>query len=383
MTFPENPVAAVTHRDPYPYYAELVARRPVYRDEALGFWVVSSAAAVNEVLTSDVCCVRPASEPVPRVLLGTPAGEIFRHLVRMNDGPVHGMLKPAISRSLKAMDAGRIGEESRAWAGSLAGELPQMDFIFNLSTYVIGSMLGVPRTGLAQAARWTGEFVMCLSPLSSADQMERGKLAAGELLALFRSMVSGGANETLFGVMAGEMKRSGRAGTDRIAANGVGMLSQAYEATAGLIGNTLVTLAAHRDVREQAARDPRLMAPVVQEVVRFDPPVQNTRRYLARAGTVAGHEMKEGDALLVVLAAANRDPAVNPNPERFDTHRANRRSFTFGAGVHACPGETFATIIAGAGVAQLLRSGIDVKEMAEGVAYRASVNARIPLFVSP
>ena len=90
---PQDPIAAVTHPDPYPYYADLAAHRPLYRDDALRLWVASSAAAVTAVLASDLCRVRPPAEPVPRALLGSPAGELFGHFVRMNDGP--GFAVPA------------------------------------------------------------------------------------------------------------------------------------------------------------------------------------------------------------------------------------------------------------------------------------------------
>ena len=70
MTGPRDPLAAATHPDPYPYYADLVARRPLYRDDGLGLWIAASAAAVTAVLTSEHCRVRPAAEPVPGALVG-------------------------------------------------------------------------------------------------------------------------------------------------------------------------------------------------------------------------------------------------------------------------------------------------------------------------
>src|SRR6267378_1788425 len=104
MQFPRDPLAAVTHPDPYPYYTSLVAERPFYRDEALGLWVASSAAAVTAALTSDLCRVHPPTEPVPRALLGSPAGDIFGHLVRMTDGPAHAALKPRVTAALASFD---------------------------------------------------------------------------------------------------------------------------------------------------------------------------------------------------------------------------------------------------------------------------------------
>ncbi len=380
ITLPRHPVAAVTHADPYPYYAHLTARQPVYRDEGLGLWVASSAEAVIAVLASELCRVRPPGEPIPRALLGSPAGEIFGHLVRMNDGPSHAKLKPAVSSALNAIDTDIIMRESRRWAGALASELDLMEFVFGLSAYVIGTLLGIPRASLPQAAAWTGEFVLCLAPTSTSEQIEQGKLAAGHLLELFRSLHASQPSDTILSGLAGAATRAGHGDPDLIAANGIGMLSQAHEATAGLIGNSLLALASHRDVRAEVGADPDLLAALIQEVLRFDPPVQNTRRYLARSGTVAGRDMKDGDAVLVVVAAANRDPSANTDPERFDIRRKDRRYFTFGAGAHACPGEALATTIAGAGVAELLRSGIDLERLAETATYRVSVNTRVPLF---
>ena len=108
MLAPSDPIAAVTHPDPYPYYANLVAERPLYRDESLGLWVAAGAAAVTSVLKSEAGRVRPPAEPVPRALVGTPAGEIFRHLVRMNDGANHLRLKPGVSAKVAMLDPVKV-----------------------------------------------------------------------------------------------------------------------------------------------------------------------------------------------------------------------------------------------------------------------------------
>src|SRR5262245_65832843 len=86
MIFPQDPITAVTHPDPYAYYASLVAHKPLYYDDRLRLWVASSAAAVTAVLTNDLCRTRPSTEPVPEVRLGSSAADIFRRLVRMNSG---------------------------------------------------------------------------------------------------------------------------------------------------------------------------------------------------------------------------------------------------------------------------------------------------------
>ena len=123
-----------------------------------------------------------------------------------------------------------------------------------------------------------------------------------------------------------------------IVANALGFLFQTCDATAGLIGNSLVSLGRRPDVLERVTREPQDLRPTIEEVARFDSPVQNTRRFVETAGIVAGEVMQAGDAVLVLLAAANRDPAANPDPDRFNLQRPDRRLFTFGLGAHACPG---------------------------------------------
>jgi cytochrome P450 len=368
MDRPADPLAAVTHADPYPYYADLVARRPLQRDDVLGLWVAAGAAAVTAVLTSELGRVRPAAEPVPRALLGSPAGEIFGHLVRMNDGAAHVRLKPGVSARLAALDPARVAAEAGAWALHLAGELEPAaraervtDFAFRLPAYVVASLLGVAPPALAATAEWTGDFVRCLAAAPTPAQLDRGRAAAGELARLVGGLLR-------------------REAIDAVVANAVGYLSQSYEATAGLIGNTLVALGRQPQLRERVGSDAGLLHRVVREVVRHDPPVQNTRRFVAADGLVAGQAMKAGEAVLVVLAAANRDPSVNADPDRFDPLRRERQAYTFGVGAHACPGEALATAIAEAGVARLLACGVRPADLVERVGYRPSANTRVPVF---
>jgi cytochrome P450 len=381
MMFPQDPITAVTHPDPYGYYAELVARKPLYYDDKLRLWVASSASAVATVLTNHLCRVRPANEPVPKSLLGSPAAEIFRGLIRMNDGERHCPFKQAVSAALASIDPVQAARQSDKWARFLVdkgGSKRLSRFAFHLPVYVIGSLLGVPPDLLGQTALWVSDFARCIAPASSAEQIERGKTAAGHLLETFRALPE--SQDGLLSALAREAKRVGREEADAIVANGVGFLSQAYDATAGLIGATLLALAYRPGIRDQVSADPELLRPLIQEVLRYDSPVQNTRRFLAEDGIVAGEKMKAGDAILVILAAANRDPSVNPNPERFDIFRNERRIFSFGVGAHACPGEALATTIAKAGVERLIASGVALGRLAETMTYRASANARIPIF---
>ncbi|GCE26532.1 cytochrome P450 [Dictyobacter alpinus] len=394
MTFPQDAIAAVTHHNPYPYYADLVAHKPLYYDQIKGYWIASSAAAVRAVLTSDLCRVRPLTEPVPKALLGSSAADIFQHLVRMNDGIKHCPFKRAITTTLTSIDTAQITELSRECAQSLFNEIEHepistryVTFAFHLSVYVLASLIGVPRDQLRQTALWISDFVFCIAPASSPEQIERGKDAATRLLDLFRALVRSQevgikSSHSLLATLAGGARQMGSEDPAVIVANGIGFLSQAYEATAGLIGNTMLALTSHPQVYEQVRADPDLLRSVIAEVLRYDPPIQNTRRFLAHAGSIAEQEMKKGDVILVLLAAANRDPLANPHPEQFDIFRQDRQIFTFGTGPHACPGEAFAELIALAGLEKLINAGLDLESLARFATYRPSANARIAILTT-
>ncbi len=297
MLFPKDPIAAVTHPDPYPYYASLVAHKPFYYDDRLKLWVASSAAAVNAVLTNDLCKVRPVDEPVPEPLLGSAAADIFRHLVRMNDGERHFPYKQAVMSSLASIEAVQVAQQSSKWAQILLEEMGTSPeeisrFTFHLSVYVMGSLIGVPPTMLNQTALWMSDFARCLSPASSPEQIELGKTAAGNLLDMFRAFWPG--EDGLLGILAREAKRAGRDETDVIIANGIGFLSQAYEATAGLIGNTILALATRQEILDQVMANSDLLPQVIHEVLRYDSPVQNTRRFLDQRRMRRGREDERG-----------------------------------------------------------------------------------------
>ena len=388
-TLPLNPIAAVTDSNPYPYYSSLVRNKPFYYDSQLNLWVASSAAAVTSILTSDICHVRPAKEPVPANLVGSPAADIYRYLIRMNDGEYHERLKSAVLSCLDQVDVRQLGEISCRWARSLLPLEPTQvhlqNYVFQLPVFVIASLLGLPEQVMPEIAIVISEFVRCFAQNSSAEQIDAGKMAAKELLAYFRSFMSAQQavySDGLLSILSNEARIRGCEDDNEIVANSIGFLSQAYEATAGLMGNTLLALASQPMSREQIMTNPNVLRSIIQEVLRYDAPIQNTRRFVARNGMIAGELLREGETILVILAAANRDETANPNPHTFDIRRANRRTFTFGVGPHACPGKMLAESIAATGIEQLLISGFDPKSIVGPTVYRPSANARIPLWIS-
>ncbi|MCC7272692.1 MAG: cytochrome P450 [Alphaproteobacteria bacterium] len=376
---PTDPIAAVTHPDPYPYYAALVAERPFLRDERLGLWVAAGAAAVEGALSAGAARVRPPDQPVPPALLGSAVGGTFGRLVRMTDGAYHAAMRQAVVATLAAVDAARIRDAATHAAAILRLDRSARPFVDRVEAAMAGLpvatvalLLGVRPEDVAAMVGGAGDVVRAIAPAATADEVGRG----ADAIAVLRGLLTAAAADAPFALLVSEARKAG-CDAEAAVANAVGFLSQTFDATAGLVGNALRALARERPERSGVPSDPVRTAAFLREVLRHDPPVHNTRRFLAAEAVVAGRPLPAGSQILVVLAAAGRDPAINPSPGRFAIDRPDRRHFAFGAGRHACPGETIATGVAAFALC-LLASGIG--DLPVDPAYRALPNARIPVF---
>ncbi|MDM0028642.1 cytochrome P450 [Variovorax saccharolyticus] len=376
---PTDAIAAVTHAHPYSWYAGLRRGPALVFDPALRLWIASRADVVRELFANAALRVRPAAEAVPRAVAGTPAGELFGLLVRMNDGAPHDAHKPVLQRALASLDPGAAQAAMRRAAEGTRG-MSLCDTVFSLPVGAVARLLGFAERDLPQVVRWTRDFVACLSPLSDAPQLASASLAAAELMDRFEALVD--ARPAPDGSLVAAVQAEASAPLSRaLRANLVGLLSQTCEATAGLLGNSLAALAREPGLRRRIGDRMELLPALVAEVARHDPAVHNTRRFVVEATGVAGQALAPGDALLLVLAAANRDPALNPAPATFELMRAERRCLGFGHGSHGCPGQALALSLAAAGLQALLASGLDTEALLQrGWHYRPSVNVRIPVF---
>jgi cytochrome P450 len=267
----------------------------------------------------------------------------------------------------------------------LAGGAAITQWIFDLPTCAVADLLGVGAAELPQVARWVADFVRCLSPLSTPGQLAEASEAARTLNQRFAELVQSGPLKpgTLLDEVCRQAVKAGWTGQEAIVANVVGLLSQTHEATAGLIGNSIVALLSQPGLEERLRAEPALVAALVREVARFDPPVQNTRRFVARATSIAGVPLQPGDAVLLLLAAAGRDEQAHPQADEFLLERPDRPLLGLGHGRHACPGKNLAFAIATAAIQHLLALPVTLGRSGFDWDYRPSANARLPQFRNP
>jgi cytochrome P450 len=361
---PNDAIVATTHQDPYPFYETLAAQEGLRFDPQLGLWIATSAAAITAVLGHPNCRVRPLAEPIPAAIVGATAGQIFGDLVRMNDGAKHTQPKLAFQRALGGVDPAHARAQARELAHSCWRDDGLARWIFEVPVSTMARLIGFTDDQLPTLAAWMEDFVACLSPLSSATQIANAHLAARALLDSFKALLRDERPGSLLARVRTEADAVGWDNADALLANLVGLLSQTYEATAGLIGNAIIAL-----LRQPADEDSDVTdaAALVRAVSRYDPSVHNTRRFMARDAMICGAQVHAGQAILLVLAAANRDPA------------GDGRGFGFGHGLHACPGHALACEIA-TGALEVLLTMTPQWRRQLAWTYRPSLNARVPIF---
>ena len=302
--------------------------------------------------------VRPEGEPVPAALRGTAAAEVFALLVRMNDGPFHAAQKPVLTAAVNALRLQQLAELAAEMAPALQRTTGPNELLRRLPVRVMAAALGVADEQLDGMTQWIEAFTRGIAPGASADAISRASDAATRLLDYWTLRGHGSVQ----------------------AANRIGLMQQSLDATAGLLGNTVLMLLRWPELAAQWTRSQESARELVAEVARWDAPIQNTRRFAAETLRLLDQRIEKGQGVLLVLASANRDEALNDSPEMFNAHRPNRQTLTFGAGVHACPAERVAIEIVAAGARSIWARGRFGSYFRAKEGYAPRPNARIPLF---
>ncbi len=376
----------VTGADPFPCYATVRAAPPA-RCARTGLWLVARHADLQQALADPALHVRPPAAPGAPWLAGGPAAILFRQHVRMSDGADHRARRERLLAGLRTLPpTDRLAGIAGAQVGArLAGRPPGMafdamaDLAVPLPPACIARWLGLPDAAADRVAAEAVRFAPALLPWSGAAEIAAAQDAAARLI----DMLETPARESRLPFFAAltDPAAPGRPLTiGEAVAAAAGLLAQSCEATTGLVGLALLAV----------LRDPAL-APVLQgdgagallcEVMRFDPPIHNTRRTAAAAVTIGGAAVPAGDGLLLLLAAGGRDGAAYADPDSFVADRFLAPQVppppAFGAGGHRCPGSGAALAIAGGALAALLRDRPSLALLESSIAWRPSQNARIP-----
>jgi cytochrome P450 len=353
--------------DPYPLYAALHELGDVIAQD--GLVLVPGYDAANAVLRDPVFRVADAAR-YDEVMPGwRDHPSMSAESILTLNPPEHGRIRSLIShvftqRRVAALEPA-IADMTMRLLDDMAergdgGHVVEFmhDFAFLLPVTVICELMGIPETDREGFRPLARALVATLEPVSSADQWAAADVAAVQLNDYFTTLVSvrrGDPRDDLISALAGiNDARDGRLSHSELLDNLVLLLVAGFETTANLLGNGLRILLGDQLFADDI-RDGRVqIAAFVEEVLRYDSPVQMTSRRAAAPASVGGRPVTPADEIIVMLGASNRDPRRFTEPNRFNPARADGGPLSFGGGAHFCIGSALARLEAAVAFPQIL-----------------------------
>ncbi|HEU4405581.1 MAG TPA: cytochrome P450 [Polyangiaceae bacterium] len=375
-----DPARPEVRADPFPVFRELREKSPVFFCEPLGGWMLTRyddcVAALREPrLSSDRITPFIANLPPEK---REQMGELWRTLrswTVFSDPPDHtrirGLFNKAFTQRAIAHLRGRVEAcVDELLARRPGGEIELIgDFAYPLPAMVICDMLGLGRDDLERIQAWSDAISTFIGlpkkPSESYYAAARGVAAMNEY---FREAVAArraSPGDDLLSQLMAASEGGDRLTQDELVATCALLLFAAHSTTTHLLGNGALALLRNRDQLELLRADPALVDSAVEELLRYDGPIQTIRRVVKEPLEFRGARFAAGDLVFPMLNAANRDPAEFPDPERLDVRRAPNRHIGFGFGIHFCPGAPLARMEGQIAFRALLRRS-DRFELAEG-----------------
>ncbi|TXN43234.1 cytochrome P450 [Methylobacterium sp. WL7] len=364
--------------DPYPIYAKL-REHPVSRQDdgtEEGTWVAATHGAISSLLHDP----RVSSETLPpadRPRTGNPLTDLIvkplkdwmmdRHRVFIfRDPPDHDVLRASVMHQFSRARVQAMRARSERLVADLlnekcgAREIDAVDDLaYPLPVTVICELFGVPREDEPKFHGWATQLATALEPDSLSDREIRDANSrtfdaiGGYMADLMKEKRRHPQDDMLSGLANEATPEGAKMGDYDLIATSILMLVAGHETTVNLITNGLLTLLRHPDELERLRQDPRRAPRVIEELLRYEPPVQFRTRRTLSAIDVAGVTIPEGADLVLLLASGNRDGAVFPDPDRFDPDRAGIRHLGFGGSLHYCVGAPLARFEAEAALTAL------------------------------
>lgn len=346
--------------DPYAVLAALREHDPVHWSDAHRAWLLTryddvSAAFQNKALSSDR--VRPLRE-ARRSSDATSASDRVLELLSgwmvVNDPPVHTRLRKLAGGAFKAQRISVMGEQITGLVdGLLDGFSGTGDLIsevaYPLPATVIATMLGAPVADRDRFRDWSDELALVAfgtGGTARADRHERALRGLREMDDYFRGLIALRRREPgedmLTAMMATDEDGDDRLADDELVAMCALLLFAGHETTTNSIANATLTLLRHPDQLDRLRAEPDLLAPAVEELLRFEGPIKVLNRWVVADTEIGGRAIAPGQRVHLVLASANRDAARFADPDRLDIGRTPNPHIAFGKGIHACIGAQLA-----------------------------------------
>ena len=386
--------------DPYPIYARL--RETPGLAPARRQLVVSSHAAIRSLIFDP----RLSSEDLPpshRPRTGNPLKDWLLNPIKdriatahrpliFRDPPDHDTLRHVVMREFSVARVQalrqRVVRDVDALIDACRGTrrgLPRRGPVLSAPVSVICDMLGVPEADEPQFQAWATQLATALEPDARHDEASRHRTVAafdaisGYMRALIREKRRRPAADMLSALAApGPRRQEAVMGDFDLISTAILLLVAGHETTVNLITNGMLTLLRHPQELERLRADPERAPRVIEELLRYEPPVHFRTRKALGAIEIAGETIPKGAPVILLFAAANRDPARFADPDRFDPDREDNQHFGFGGGLHYCMGAPLARIEAEIALVALCRRLVAPRLMRDPPPYRPGASLRGP-----
>ncbi|MGY1711891.1 cytochrome P450 [Geodermatophilus sp. SYSU D00758] len=343
--------------DPYPAFTRAREQAPVQWHEGLGLWLAFTHAGSNAVLR-DRRLGRIWRDRTPAERFGQ-FNLIHRNALLEMEPPDHTRLRRLVSA---AFARGHV-ERLRPWVEDLARELVDglversgggepVDVLSGMAEQlpvaVIAELLGVPEADRPLLRPWSNAIVKMYEYGRTTAVEDAAERAAAEFVAYLRELAAerrGAPGDDLVSHLVTVRDAEGdRLTEDELVTTCILLLNAGHEATVNVSGNGLLALLEHPDQLARLRAEPALLPTAVEELMRYDSPLQLFERTATADVELAGVTVREGQKVAALLGAANRDPAVFADPDALDVGRADNPHISFGAGVHFCIGAPLARV---------------------------------------
>src|SRR5687767_6109938 len=349
--------------DPYRYYAALREQRPVHELERGSFFL----SRYEDV----VAVYRDARASSDKKLEFTPKfgdSPLYEHHTTslvFNDPPLHTRVRALMMGALNQRAIARMEAGVRNLVENLLdGFTEEVDFIeafaARIPVEVIGNLLDIPAGERGSLRAWSIAILSGLEPRPSAEMLERGNRAVTEFKHYLSRLVDerrrkpgDPESDVLTRLIQGE-RNGERLSALELYHNCIFLLNAGHETTTNLIGNGLWLLLKNDAEMRRLRSEPTLLAPAIEEMLRYDGPIQLNNRRLTAPITLGDTPLPEGAFVTLGIGAANRDPTQFAHAARFDVARKPNRHVAFGHGDHACAGMNVARLEARIAFARLL-----------------------------
>jgi pimeloyl-[acyl-carrier protein] synthase len=373
-----NPFDPEVHADPYPHYRQLREQDPVHRSE-VDLWVLTRYDDIAALLRDP----RLGHEVTQGFAEG---GSADWESMLFRDPPAHTRLRSLVSKaftprvleSLKTRIHNIVDD-----ALGIARENGTMDVIgdlaFPLPATVISEMLGLPVEDHEKCRRWAASATRSLDPLVDDRIMDEIFLALIEFRQYLAEQVErrrAQPGEDLVTALIAAEEQGERLSHEELISTLLLLFTAGHETATNLIGNGLLALLRNPDQLRRLKQDPGLMRPGIEELLRYDSPVQFVIRIVKEPMTVRGQDFVRGDSMLLVIGAGNRDPEQFADPDVLDVGRKDNKHLSFGGGIHFCLGSVLARMEAQAVLGALISQFSELELAADDVRWRPHINLR-------